>query len=148
MFFVVKVTSGQEKIAANMLQNKLSKEHLPIYSILVVEGMRGYIIVEAEDELTVRSFITKERNIRGVLPKHLSDSEVDKLLATKTYAQEIENGDTVEFTAGPFKGYKAKVLRVDDAKSDITVELMDVVVPIPITTKMATARVIQKKQKS
>ncbi len=148
MFFVVKVTSGQEKIAANMLQNKSSKEPLPIYSILVVEGMRGYIIVEAEDELAVRSFITKERNIRGVLPKPLSDAEVEKLLATKTYAQEIANGDIVEFTGGPFKGYKAKVLRVDEAKSDITVELMDVVVPIPITTKMATARVIQKKQKS
>jgi transcriptional antiterminator NusG len=148
MFFVVKVTSGQEKIAANMLQNKLSKEQLPIYSILVVEGMRGYIIVEAEDELTVRSFITKERNIRGVLSKPLSDPEVEKLLAAKTYAQEIANGDIVEFTGGPFKGYKAKVLRVDEAKSDITVELMDVVVPIPITTKMATARVIQKKQKS
>ena len=50
-------------------------------------------------------------------------STVMSLLATKTYAQEIENGDTVEFTAGPFKGYKAKVLRVDDAKSDITASM-------------------------
>ena len=148
MFFVVKVTSGQEKVAANMLQNKLSKEQLDIYAILVVEGMRGYIIVEAEDEVTVRSFITKERNIRGVLPRPLSDEEVDKLLTVKSYAQEVHNGDTVEFTSGPFKGYKAKVLRVDEAKSDMTVELMDVVVPIPITTKTNTARVIQKAQKS
>ncbi len=148
MFFVVKVTSGQEKIAANMLQNKLVKDQLPIYSIIVVEGMRGYIVVESEDEVTVRSFITKERNIRGILPKPLSDEEVNKLLVVKSYAQEIHNGDTVEFSSGPFKGYKAKVLRVDDVKSEMTVELMDVVVPIPITTKMSTARIIQKAQKS
>ena len=147
MYFVVKVTSGQEKIAANMLQNKLTKENLPIYSIIVVEGMRGYIIVEAEDEVSVRSFITKERNIRGILPKPLSNEEVDKLLEVKSYIQEIHKGDTVEFSTGPFKGYKAKVLKVDDVKSEITVELMDVVVPIPITTKMNTARVIQKAQK-
>ncbi len=147
MYFVVKVTSGQENIAANMLQNKLSKDDLPIYSIIVVEGMRGYIVVEGEDEVSVRTFITKERNIRGILPKPLSEKEVEKLLEVKSYAQEIHNGDTVEFTTGPFKGYKAKVLKVDDVKSEITVELMDVVVPIPITTKMSTARVIQKVQK-
>lgn len=147
MFFVVKVTSGQEKIAASMLQNKLTKEQMPIYSIIVVEGMHGYIVVEAEDEITVRTFITKERNIRGILPKPLSDAEMDKLLEVKSYAQDIHNGDTVEFTSGPFKGYKAKVLRVDEVKSEITVELMDVVVPIPITTKMNTARIIQKVQK-
>ncbi len=147
VFFVVKVTSGQEKIAASMLQNKLTKEQLAIYSIIVVEGMRGYIVVEAEDEITVRTFITKERNIRGILPKPLSEAEVDKLLEVKSYVQEIHNGDTVEFTSGPFKGYKARVLRVDDVKSDMTVELMDVVVPIPITTKMNTARIIQKAQK-
>ncbi len=109
--------------------------------------MRGYIVVEAEDEITVRTFITKERNIRGILPKPLSEAEVDKLLEVKSYVQEIHNGDTVEFTSGPFKGYKARVLRVDDVKSDMTVELMDVVVPIPITTKMNTARIIQKAQK-
>jgi transcriptional antiterminator NusG len=147
VYFVVKVTSGQENIAANMLQNKLSKDDLPIYSIIVVEGMRGYIVVEGEDEVSVRTFITKERNIRGILPKPLSEKEVEKLLEVKSYAQEIHNGDTVEFTTGPFKGYKAKVLKVDDVKSEITVELMDVVVPIPITTKMSTARVIQKVQK-
>ena len=45
MYFVVKVTSGQERIAANMLQNKASKTDLPMYSIIVVEGMRGYIIL-------------------------------------------------------------------------------------------------------
>ena len=40
MYFVVKVTSGQERIAANMLQNKWSKMAIPIYAILVVEGRK------------------------------------------------------------------------------------------------------------
>lgn len=148
MYFVVKVTSGQERIAANILQNKISKADMPIYSIIVVEGVKGYIILEAEDEVSARQFVTKGRSIRGVLSKPLSDEEVNKLIEVRSHAVGIEKGDTVEFTTGPFKGYKARVLKVDDMKDDITVELMDVVVPIPITTKMNTAKVIQKANKT
>ncbi len=147
VYFVVKVTSGQERIAANMLQNKWSKMAIPIYAILVVEGMKGYIIVEAEDEAVCREFITRDKNIKGILPQPLNEAEVEKLVTIKSYAAEIEKDDMVEFVSGPFKGYKARVLKVDDVKGDITVELMDVVVPIPITTKMNTAKVLQKAQK-
>ena len=51
MYFAVKVTSGQEKIVATMLQNKATKSDLPIYAVLVLSGMKGYIIVEAENEV-------------------------------------------------------------------------------------------------
>ena len=147
MYFVVKVTSGQEQIAANILQSKIAKSDLPIYSIIVVEGVRGYIILEAEDEVSTRQFVTKGRSIRGVLSEPLSEAEVNKLIEVRSHAVGIEKGDTVEFTTGPFKGYKARVLKVAELKDDITVELMDVVVPIPITTKMNTAKIIQKANK-
>ena len=144
MYFVVKVTSGQERIVANMLQSKATKGDQKVYSIMIVEGMRGYIIIEAEDELACREFVSKEHNVRGVLSKPLSQEEIDKLVSMPSKAQDIQKGDTVEFSTGPFKGYKAKVLKIDDTKNDMTVELMDVVVPIPITTKINTAKVIQK----
>ncbi|MEM3227927.1 MAG: transcription elongation factor Spt5 [Candidatus Micrarchaeaceae archaeon] len=144
MYFVAKVTAGQERVIANMLQNKASRFGSSIYSIIVVEGMRGYIIIEAEDEVACRNFITKEKNIHGILPKPLAQEEVDKLITVKTLAPEIAKDDIIEFIAGPFKGYKAKVIKVDDVKGDVTVELMDVVVPIPITTKLNTARVVDK----
>jgi len=144
VYFVAKVTSGQERVIANMLQNKASKFGSTIYSIIVVEGMRGYIIIEAEDEVACRNFITKEKNIHGILQKPLGEDEIEKLVAIKTLAAEIAKDDIIEFVAGPFKGYKAKVIKVDDLKGDVTVELMDVVVPIPITTKLNTARVVEK----
>jgi transcriptional antiterminator NusG len=148
LYFVVKVTSGQERIAANIMQNKVSKSDLPVYSVMVVEGVRGYVILEAEDEVSARQFITKGRSIRGVLPQSLSEDEVKKLIESRSHVVGIEKSDIVEFTTGPFKGYKARVLKVDELKDDITVELMDVVVPIPITTKMNTAKVIQKSNKA
>ncbi|MGC8571981.1 MAG: transcription elongation factor Spt5 [Candidatus Micrarchaeia archaeon] len=148
MFFVVKVTIGQESIVANMLQNKAAKTDLPIYSILVIDGLKGYIIVEAEDEVACRQFIAKTNNIKGVLNTPLSTDELNKMIVSKSYNQEVGVGDIVEFTSGPFRGYKAKVLKVDETKNDITVELMDVVVPIPVTAKASTTKIISKAEKS
>ncbi len=145
MYFVVKVTSGQERIAANMLSSKREKSDSSVYSIIIVDGMRGYLIVEAEDESACRNFVSKVRNVRGILPKPISPEEVEKLISkVGVSAQEISKNDVVEFTSGPFKGYKAKVLKVDDSKREITVELIDVVVPIPVTTKINTAKVITR----
>jgi transcriptional antiterminator NusG len=148
VYFVVKVTAGQERIVASILQNKMGREESGIYSIMIVEGMRGYIIVEAEDEAKLREFVSKDRNIRGILPKPLSEEDISKFIETKNKAIDINKGDIVEFTTGPFKGYKAKVLKTDEIKDDITVELMDVVVSIPVTTKRSSAKIVQKAEKN
>ncbi|MGC8662737.1 MAG: transcription elongation factor Spt5 [Candidatus Micrarchaeia archaeon] len=146
MYFVIRVTSSQEKITVDILENKVSKTNLPIYSIVLVDGMRGYLIIESESELACRELIMNEPHVKGMLPKPLEDSELNKMLELKKNVQEIEINDTVEFLNGPFKGYKAKVIKVDTSKDEITVELMDVAVPIPVTTKSNTARVIQKAE--
>jgi len=147
MYFIVRVTSSQERISADILQNKVEKSNLPVYSIVVAEGLRGYLIIEAEDANTVRELIQDEPHMKGVLPQQLSESELDKLFATKSTIQEIGNGDIVEFLTGPFKGYKAKVIKAEKGKDEITVELMDVAVPIPVTTKASAAKILEKAAK-
>ena len=144
MYFVIRVTSSQEKITVDILESKVMKTNLPIYSIVLVEGMRGYIIVEAENEVACRDLIMNEPHVKGMLPKPLSEAELNAMLETKKSAQEINVNDIVEFLSGPFKGYKAKVIKIDQTKDEITVELMDVAVPIPVTTKSNTARVVEK----
>jgi len=147
LYFVVRVTSSQEKITADILEYKVSKSNLNIDSIVLVEGMRGYLIIEAENEVACRELIMNEPHVKGMLPKPLSQEELDKMLDVKRTVQEIAISDIVEFLSGPFKGYKAKVIKVDSTKDEITVELMDVAVPIPVTTKSNIARVIQKAEK-
>ncbi len=144
MYFIVRVTASQEKITADILQNKVSKGNTDIYSIVMPFGMRGYLIVEAASEIACRDLILNEPHVKGMLAKSLEEAELDKMLTTKQTAQEIHIGDVIEFFAGPFKGYKAKVIKMDSNKDEITVELMDVAVPIPVTTKANMARIIQK----
>ncbi|MGC8710112.1 MAG: transcription elongation factor Spt5 [Candidatus Micrarchaeia archaeon] len=143
---MIRVTSSQEKITVDILENKVSRANVPIYSIILVEGMRGYLIVEAESEVACRDLIMNEPHVKGMLSKPLSEAELNSMLEVKRSLQEISINDKVEFLSGPFKGYKAKVIKVDSSKDEITVELMDVAVPIPVTTKSNTARVIEKAQ--
>lgn len=147
MYFVVRVTSSQEKITADILETKVKKTGMPVYSVMLTAGMRGYLILEAESEVVCRDLIMNEPHVKGMLSQSLSDAELNKMLEVKQSSQEIGINDIIEFLSGPFKGYKAKVIKVDSAKDDITVELMDVAVPIPVTTKANVARVIEKATK-
>ncbi len=140
----MRVTASQEKITADILQNKVSKGNTDIYSIIMPYGMRGYLIVEASSEIVCRDLILNEPHVKGMLSKPLELEELDKMLKSKQTAQEIAVGDVIEFFGGPFKGYKAKVIKIDPSKDEITVELMDVAVPIPVTTKANLARIIQR----
>ncbi len=146
MYLIVRVTSSQEKITADILENKITKTSLPIYSIVLPMGMRGYLIVEAESESACRELIMNEPHVKGMLPKPLGAEEMAAMLAVKQSSQQIDVNDIVEFLSGPFKGYKARVKKVDPSKEEITVELMDVAVPIPVTTKSNIARIVEKAE--
>ncbi len=147
MYFIVRVTSSQERITADILQNKIEKAAVPVYSIILAEGMRGYLILEVQDENAARELILDEPHVKGILSKPLSEEELNRMLEVKKVIQEIGVNDTIEFMSGPFKGYKARVIKVEPTKEEITVELMDVAVPIPVTTKASIARIIQKAEK-
>ena len=147
MYFIVRVTSSQERITTDILQNKVEKSNLPVHSIIIAEGMRGYLIIEAENENVARELILDEPHVKGILSRPLGEEDLNRMLETKKVVQDIGVNDIVEFMSGPFKGYKAKVKKVEETKEEITVELMDVAVPIPVTTKASIARIVQKAEK-
>lgn len=52
----------------------------------------------------------------------------------------------MELVSGPFKGEKARVVRVDVKKEEITVELFEATVPIPVTVQGDSIKVLQKEE--
>ncbi|MDD5171696.1 MAG: transcription elongation factor Spt5 [Candidatus ainarchaeum sp.] len=145
MIYTIRVTSGQEKILSEILMKKARAEKLSIYSIVHVENVKGYLFVESDDENTLVKLIQKVKHVKGFLKQPVTLAEIEKLVkAEKQPALIIESGDTVEMTSGPFKGERAKVLKIDEAKDEITVELIEVAVPIPVTVKSKTVRLFQK----
>ncbi|MBN2477915.1 transcription elongation factor Spt5 [Candidatus Micrarchaeota archaeon] len=146
MIFTLRVTTGQEKIVSEILRKKAIKEKLEIYSILHVDNIRGYIFIESKDENEAVKLIQKVRHVKGLLKEPIKIEEIKKLIeTTEEQKMQIENGDIVEMIAGPFKGEKAKVTKVESSKEEITVELIEVAVPIPVTVKTKMIKLFQKK---
>ncbi len=147
MLYASRVTTGQEHVVADMLVKKIKKEGHPVKSIAVFDDLRGYIIIEAETEADIRKAIFGLPHIRGVLSKTIDISEIEGLIeAAKAPILSINKEDIVEVISGPFKGEKAKVMRVDKNKEELTVELTEAAVPIPVTIKADTVKVIKKAE--
>ncbi|NYZ76158.1 transcription elongation factor Spt5 [Candidatus Micrarchaeota archaeon] len=146
MIFVYRVTAGQEKVVVDVLKNKIKKDNLPIYAIALLEDMRGYLILEAEDEVIARQAAMKIPNIKGVLAKSMGIAEIAPLIETRTTKIQIAKGDVVELISGPFKGEKARIIKIDESKDEVTVELLEVAVPIPVTIKINIVKVYQKAE--
>jgi len=146
MIFTIRVTSGQEKIVSGILAKKAKKENLEIYSVMNVETVRGYLFIEGKDENSVVKLIQRVRHVKGLLKRAIELEELKKLVDTSEEEKsEINNGDIIEMISGPFKGEKAKVIKVDQQKEEITVELIEVAVPIPVTVKGKMVKLFQKK---
>ncbi|HLC68407.1 MAG TPA: transcription elongation factor Spt5 [Candidatus Bilamarchaeaceae archaeon] len=145
MIFTVRVTSGQEKITANILAKKATAERLPVYSVFNPENVRGYLFLEALDENSVVKLVQKVKHVKGVLRKSIGIEEIEKMLtAEKQQALQIASGDIIEMISGPFKGERARVTKIDEAKDEVTVELIEVAVPIPVTVKTKMVKLFQK----
>ncbi|MBI5223661.1 transcription elongation factor Spt5 [Candidatus Micrarchaeota archaeon] len=145
MIYALRVTSGQEKILAEMLVKKSKAEKLNIYSVIYLDNIKGYLFVEADEENTVVKLTQKIKHVKGFLRKSMALAEIQNLIQmSSSQSVTTEPGDTVEMVSGPFKGERAKVIKIDEAKDEITVELVEVAVPIPVTVKTKMLRLFKK----
>jgi transcriptional antiterminator NusG len=143
-FFAIKTTVNQEKIVANLMELAVKKYGLSVYSILAPKELKGYIIVEARDLQNVKRAVSGVPHVRGILGGEINFREVEHFLVPRKAVEQIKEGYKVEIISGPFKGETAIVKRVDSSKNEITVELLEAVVPIPITVKADHVRVIER----
>ncbi len=136
------MTAGQESIVADLLQEKIKKSKAPVQALIVSPRLKGYIIVEALNDVEAKRLTAAVPHVKGVLQKTISLEEIKELLESKPQELQLVKGDLVEITSGPFKGEKAKVVRIDKVKEEVTVELVEVAVPIPVTIKMGTIKAL------
>ncbi|MCK9579799.1 MAG: transcription elongation factor Spt5 [Methanoregula sp.] len=145
--FAIKTTSKQERtVADNILKAIETKAtDVKVTSIIVPNELQGYVLVETPEKMNrIEQLVEMIAHARVVVKGETSLAEVGHFLIPKPVVAGIEEGTIVELIAGPFKGEKAVVKRVDSAKEEITVELYESVVPIPITVRGDNVRVVEK----
>ncbi len=144
MLFAFRVTSGQENIVADLLYEKVKKNKMAVKTIVVSPYLKGYLIAEAENEIEAKRLITSVPHVKSMLHKTMAIADLKDMLESKPQEIALENGQLVEITSGPFKGEKAKVVKIQKEKEEVIVELVEVAVPIPVTIKINTVKLVQQ----
>ena len=145
MIFIIKVTTNKEERAIEMIADKVQKKNLNAYSVLRPHGLRGYIILEAEDRDSAEEAVFNLPYVKGIIGKTISYDEVKSMVEPSISNISIKEGDIVEIIGATLKGEKAKVLRLDKQKEEIVVSLLGAVVPLPVTVKVDNVKVIRRE---
>lgn len=142
--FAVKTTGGQERTVARLLETRIALNKLKVYSMLALDSQRAYIFVEAPNAHVVDQAITGVQHARGRVPGMVRLSEIEKFLVTKSIVSELSAGDTIEIIAGPFKGMRAKINRVEPARQEVTVTLLEAISQFPVTIDAGFLKLVEK----
>ncbi|MCJ7722322.1 transcription elongation factor Spt5 [Candidatus Bathyarchaeota archaeon] len=145
--FAVRTTAGQEKNVANLIEARVKMGELQIQTVLVPELLKGYVFIEADGPHSVEKAITGVKHIRSRVPGVVTFPEIERYIIVKPVIEELDDGDLVEVIGGPFKGMRAKITRVDKAKEDVTLELLEATFTLPITVHADYVKLVEKSKK-
>ena len=142
----LKTQMDQEITVANSLASKASEGDKDIYAILCPIGLRGYVFVEGMNTDRMKEKARDIRKARNFLKDETTLGEIEHYLTPMSPVKGISVDDLVELVSGPFMGEKARVKNIDEVKEEITVELIEAMMPIPVTVKGDSVRVIEKEK--
>ncbi|NLM30920.1 MAG: transcription elongation factor Spt5 [Methanomicrobiales archaeon] len=148
--YAIKTTAKQERTVADNIE-KVTRDQKDIHvtAVMVPEELRGYVLVESPDAIArMEQLVELIPHARAVVQGATDLSEVEHFLVPKPVVSGITEGTIVEIISGPFKSEKAVVKRIDSAKEEITVELYESMVPIPITVRGDSVRVVERSEES
>lgn len=117
----------------NLLQTRAKMNKINIQAVLLVDNLKGYVVVEALDPSAAYQAIEGIRHIRGQLRGELDFKDIEGYLVKKSTVTQLTVDKVVEITGGPFKGMKATITRIDYDKEEATVVLLDAAYELPVT---------------
>ena len=116
-----------------LLEAKASTNQINIQSVLLVDNLKGYVVIEAFSPSDAYMAVEGVRHIRGQLPGELEFKDIEGYLVKKSTVSQLAVDNIVEITGGPFKGMKATITRIDVEKEEATVVLLDASYQLPVT---------------
>jgi transcriptional antiterminator NusG len=143
--YALRTTANREDQVMDFVVSNAKRKKLEVYSIIRPHGMRSYIFLEAGSRSDAEQAAFNVPYARGVLPNTIEYKEIEHMLEQVKHEMNIQKNDIVEIISGPFKRENAKVTRIDKQKEEVVVELLESAVPIPITVKMDSVKVIRRE---
>ena len=142
--YAVRTTAGQERNVAKLIALNAKAYNIPIKAIAAPETMKGYVFVEADGPHIVDKAIMGVRHVRSRVPGVVDIRDLERFLISKPVIEELDIGDEVEVVAGPLRGARARVMRIDKERQEVVVELLEVTFAMPVTVGADSVRLVRK----
>lgn len=145
-FYIIRtVPSKEEKFLDALYKVLEKKEDSGIYTLFRPESVKGYVFVESKSLNAVVDAVRGVPNNKGVIRTPVNPAELEKYFEKEGEQITVNERDVVEIISGPFKGDKAKVIRIVPGKDEVVIEPFNMPVPIPITLSIDDIRVIESE---
>jgi len=146
MIFIIKVTTNKEEKAVDMIAERAEKKGINVYAVLKPHGLSGYVLVEAENRESAEEAVFNLPYVKGIIGKTIGYAEIKNMVEPSLTTISIKEGDIIEIIGSTLKGEKAKVIRIDKQKEEVTVNLLGAVVQLPVTLKIDNVKVIRREE--
>ena len=143
--YAIRTTANREDQVLDFVSSNAKKKSLNVYSLIHPHGMRGYVFIEADNKQDAENATLGVPYAKGILASPVNYKEIEHMLEQAKTQTNIIKNDIVEIISGPFKREKAKVVRVDKQKEEVIIELLESAVPIPMTIKLDSVKVIRRE---
>ena len=143
MIYTIRTTSGREDIVVDLLMSKIQADNVDVKSVFHPAEIKGYIFVEGSIG-SVHKAAQGLMHSRGIIDKPINMSEIQHFLEYKKTRLKVDIGDIMEIIGGPFKGEKGRIIRINKIKDEITAELLEASIPIPVTIATEFVKIIKK----
>lgn len=145
MIFIIKVITNKEEKATEMIAERAEKKALNVFSVSRPHGLRGYVLLEAEDRESAEEAVFNLPYVKGIIGKTISYEEIKNMVEPSVTTISIKEGDVVEIIGATFRGEKAKVSRIDKQKEEVVINLLGAAVSFPVTVKLDNVKVIRRE---
>ena len=143
MIYAIRTTTGREDIVIDIMESNIKAQELPVKSIVHPAEIKGYVFAEGSSG-AIHKAVMGLMHVRGIIEKPINLDEIKHFLELKKDRIRVEEEDIVEIIGGPFRGEKGKIKRVDAVKDEVTIELLEASIPIPVTIATEFIKIIKR----
>jgi transcription elongation factor Spt5 len=80
VIFIIKVTTNKEERAVDMIADRTIKKNIDVFSVLRPHGLRGYILLEAENRESAEEAVYNLPYVKGIVGKTISYEEIKNMV--------------------------------------------------------------------
>src|SRR3989338_2937262 len=141
VLYTLKTTNGREETVVEMMNLNVKSNGLDVKAVMHPAELKGYIFVEGKIG-DIHKAIQGLLHIKAFKEVSIKLSDIEKFMEVKRIAVDI--GDEVEIVGGAFKGDKGIITRLDRTKDEVTIELREGAIPIPMTISTELVKITRK----